>query len=418
LRRIAETRASGNVTAYAIVNLAAPHDRVTMMTLYEYYARQPLLPTEGDFDLAAHEAERRLTLTERLALPTRMFRDARLLEFGPDAGANAVVFALWGARCTLAEPNLQAHPLLSRSFEAAGLAGSVEALHGFDVDAFPVSLGPFDVIDAEGFAYTLPLERWLGKFSQLVSDEGYVIVSYYAAPGSFFELLWKVVHARFRALTGLDGAAAAERLFGTKWASIPHRRSLASWTMDVLENPFVRLRYFIDPGALLEQAALFGFVLHSSWPQYRDPFDVGWHKRRRDPREDLERHKRFVRTNSLSYLLGRSHPSATDHRDAIDAMLAALDSLIDGFVERAAIDCRRALAAIAENIVSGSEDDIERSRQSIASALRLLDLLMAGDAAALEEFCASDVGFVESWGAPCHYAVLRRTSAARDLATP
>jgi len=380
-------------------------------TLYEYYARQPLLPTDGGFDLAAHESERRRLFTDLLALPPRMFRDVRLLEFGPDAGANAVVFASWGARCTLAEPNVQAHPRLTESFQEAGLAARIEDLHNFDVDEFPVSLGPFDVVDAEGFAYTLPLAQWLDKFARLVGDEGYAIVSYYAAPGSFFELLWKVAHARFLELTGLDGAAAAERLFATKWASIPHRRSLASWTMDVLENPFVRLQYFLDPDALLEQAEASGFVLHSSWPQYRDPFDVGWYKQKRAARDALERNKQFVRMNSLSLLLGRRHPSEHEHRVAIDALLAALDSLIDRFDPHTATDCRSLLAAIAENVDSGSPDDKARSRQSIESASRLLELLAEGDTAVLEAFCASDRGFVESWGAPCHFAVLRRTSS-------
>ncbi|MBV8480101.1 MAG: class I SAM-dependent methyltransferase, partial [Actinobacteria bacterium] len=113
--------------------------------MYEYYARQPLLPTDGELDFAAHELERRRLFTDLLALPPGMFRDARLLEFGPDAGANAVVFAFWGARVTLAEPNTNAHPRLIQTFVHAGLDDRIEELSAMDVESFPTELGPFDI---------------------------------------------------------------------------------------------------------------------------------------------------------------------------------------------------------------------------------------------------------------------------------
>ena len=60
-----------------------------------------MLPTVGHFqedtDLIAHEEHSRRLFLDKLKMPPQMFRGARLLEFGPDAGENSLVFALWGA---------------------------------------------------------------------------------------------------------------------------------------------------------------------------------------------------------------------------------------------------------------------------------------------------------------------------------
>jgi len=77
--------------------------------LFNYYERQDVLPTFGNFksaaELEAYAGLRRELFSDKLVLPPRLFRDADVLEFGPDSGENALVFAGWGANMTLAEPN-------------------------------------------------------------------------------------------------------------------------------------------------------------------------------------------------------------------------------------------------------------------------------------------------------------------------
>ena len=67
-------------------------------------------------------------LTEKLFLPRRLFSNARLIEFGPDAGENSLVFALWGASCTLVEPNLKARPIIRGYFQQFGLSHGLVSL--------------------------------------------------------------------------------------------------------------------------------------------------------------------------------------------------------------------------------------------------------------------------------------------------
>ena len=69
--------------------------------LFNYYERQDVLPTFGNFksaaELEAYAGLRRELFSDKLVLPPRLFRDADMLEFGPDSGENALVFASWGA---------------------------------------------------------------------------------------------------------------------------------------------------------------------------------------------------------------------------------------------------------------------------------------------------------------------------------
>ncbi|MBW8856567.1 MAG: methyltransferase domain-containing protein, partial [Bradyrhizobium sp.] len=126
--------------------------------LFNYYERQDVLPTFGNFkspaELAAYAGQRRELFSDKLVLPPRLFRDADVLEFGPDSGENALVFAGWGANMTLAEPNRHAHPKIEAYFAHFGRTERLRELALSDVEGFRGDRR-FDVIDAEGFIYTV-----------------------------------------------------------------------------------------------------------------------------------------------------------------------------------------------------------------------------------------------------------------------
>lgn len=394
-------------------------------SLFDYYREQALLPTDGGVDteagLRAHEQERRRLFTDKLGLPPSVFRGARLLEFGPDTGGNSLVFASWEADCTLSEPNLAAHSPIRAYFERFGLEHRLSELLNCDVETFPTPATEaerFDVVDAEGFIYTIrPSGKWIAKLAEVVRPEGFVIVTYYASWGSFFELLMKAVHAHYRELTGKGGVAAAQAVFGTKWGTIPHRRPIESWTLDVLENPFVRLEYFIDPVALCGELDAYGFALHASWPHYESGFDVHWFKRQIPPQEELRRRQEFVERNRLSYLLGRPHFVVDLDpllEEDLTELVAAVDSFVDGFDRARAEVCGTILEGVAtllaSNRVLSTSGDREASLETVASTHRLLEVMARGSAAELAAFCNSDPAFLSSWGSPSHFAVFRRMS--------
>ena len=396
-------------------------------TLYGYYRQQNVLPTVGHFqgeaDLVAHEEHRRRLFTDKLLLPPQLFRGARLLEFGPDAGENSLVFALWGADCTLAEPNERAHATIQSYFARFQQGRKLQELRPEDVLQFPVPASEaerFDVVDAEGFIYTiLPSHLWLDKCAQLTRTGGFLVVFYCEAYGGFMELMLKVIHARYRELTGLAPQPAAERLFQTKWDSIPHKRRMESWTMDVLVNPFVRLKYFIEPRTLCDEAHAAGWSLYSSWPHYADTLDVHWFKRTLPPEQLARLRADHLTRSRLSHLFGRKHLLARvepDLESALWELLTLTDGLIDRYEAAAAARCVQQLARLEKLIESDTliaeTADREASLQTVRSYQRLFPILSAGDAEAVAAFCQADAGFIRSWGMPSHFAVFQKTAAS------
>src|ERR1700739_3750705 len=105
--------------------------------LFQYYAHERFLPTFGNFKDAAQLTQyaeaRRIVFTEKLMLPIQLFNGANVLEYGPDAGENALVCALWGADMSLAEPNLRAHGQIQDYFERFALNDRLMILRSGDI---------------------------------------------------------------------------------------------------------------------------------------------------------------------------------------------------------------------------------------------------------------------------------------------
>jgi len=396
---------------------------MTYDNMYEYYLDQGVLPTYGGLqsrvDLEAYERHRQSLFTDKLFLPPRLFKNARLIEFGPDAGENSLVFARWGASCTLVEPNPKAHPVLRDYFRRFNLLHRLVALESSDLRAFSECSSPsekFDIVDAEGFIYTVkPESLWIDLFARLTVDNGFVILFYYEAFGSFMELLLKVIHTRVCELTGMSSLEAAQELFTAKWDSIPHKRSMESWVMDVLENPFVRLRYFFEPQLLCRQMCRAGFYLYSSWPPYKDGLIVHWYKKILTAEEQLLLQNEFIARSRLSHLFGRKllllqiDPAL---KETMSNLLTLTDDLIDKVNRGQVGKCVEYLTTVA-NLVNSSAimaeaQDTKETLQTIKSIQALLHLLARGAVSDLIAFCNSDPAFIRSWGMPSHFAVFRK----------
>jgi hypothetical protein len=392
--------------------------------LYDYYRGQPVLPTFGRLetpaDLARHELDRRRLFLDRLSIPPRALAGARVLEFGPDAGGNALVFALWGAECTLSEPHEGAHPVIRDYFRRFGLESSLRDLTSWPVESYPdpaTDAERFDVVDAEGFIHTVrPISRWTGRLAGLLRPDGLAILFYYETFGSLLELVWRVVQSRYRELTGADANDAAHRLFATKWATIPHKRSIESWTMDVLDSPFVRLPMFLDARALCSSMSESGFRLYSSWPHYRDALDVRWFKRDLPVAEELAANDEFIARSRLSYVFGRPLFLAhldPDLDDALHALFADVDGLIDGVDAAAVARIERQLTELerlaASDAVIATPAAVAHAKATVAMLRAVLALLDRPDD--LATFCNTDLTFIDAWGTPAHFAVFRREAA-------
>lgn len=387
--------------------------------MYEYYSEQEILPTYAKFksenDLIEYEGRRKNIFLHKLNLPIAVFKDAKLLEFGPDSGENALVFAKWGASCTLCEPNLKAHPFIKEYFDRFNLSSKLVELKNNSIagDNSNLKPGEYNIIIAEGFIYTVkPDSIWMNLFSRLIAKEGLVVVNYLDTNGSFFELLLKVIYNAVKKAKGMNTLEAATAVFDTKWKSIPHTRSFESWIMDVMENPFVRLNYFIEPHALCQQMHNLGFALYSSLPSYKNGLAVEWVKKPWKADEAVQSQLEFITQNRLSHFFGQECFLTQPDEELVkilEALLSNTDDLIDNFDVEKLKKCQEHLALIASALDSGKVviPDVrsQQLRDSIASMKKIFQLIEQNNIQELITFCNSDHSFISSWGNPTHYAV-------------
>jgi hypothetical protein len=395
--------------------------------LFQYYERQDVLPTFGNLkspaQFEAYATQRRELFSNKLMLPPRLFGGAEVLEFGPDSGENAMVFAGWGAMMTLAEPNRQAHSKINAYFAHLGLSDRLREVTSSDVEGFR-SERRFDVIDAEGFIYTIqPSAKWLDIFHRVLNPDGYAIVSYYERYGGFLELALKAIHAAGKMLSGRPPLETAKLLFEAKWNTIPHTRAFESWLMDVLENPFVRHRYFIDAAELCQDADRLSFDIHAAWPSYRDTLDVYWHKKILPGDEKLLRTLRHLRRSRLSFLAG-AKLYLTGRTEIVDSVSSSLERLIrdvDGLIDAplgdGLADVVVGLASLrkavdATELLADDKADVEMFGATLDSLFRIFSAIGRRDVAAVATLTRSDAAFIHAWGLPAHFAVLRKRPAA------
>ncbi len=389
-------------------------------SMYEYYSTQQVLPTYGHFksaaDLENHHQHRHELFTVKLQLPVQVFQGANLIEFGPDSGENSLVFAEWGANCVLVEPNLKAHPVIEGYFQQYDLTSHLVKLEASDVADYARqadSLQNYDVIDAEGFIYTVkPNSLWIDLFARLLNDNGFLILFYCEPFGSLIELITKVIYSGVKSKLNKSELEVASLLFLTKWDSIPHRRRMESWVMDVLENPFVRLRYFLEPQALLEEMYHAGFSLYSSWPSYKDGLDVHWFKTAESAAKKLHSQKEFVALSRLSHIFGRKHflaQSDVKLEKALFELLAHVDSSIDALDAgrlAKAVDILEFISEVLDSDrVIANPSEVAETIAFIRVVQQIFTFLGRGMIDEVVNLCNSDQSFISTWGTPSHFAV-------------
>ena len=395
--------------------------------LFQYYEHERFLPTFGNFENAAKLAQyataRHTIFAEKLSLPIRLFDNANVLEFGPDTGENALVFAQWGANLTLSEPNKNAHDQIRSYFERFALGDRLRHIGETDIEGF-AGEERYDIIDAEGFIYTVqPTSLWLRVFGENLKPGGYAIVSYYETHGAFIELTLKAIHWAYKALTSLPPEEAALNLYESKWNSIPHTRAFTSWVRDVLENPFVRLRYFLGASDLCRSASEHGFDVHSSWPCYKDLLDIYWHKKTLSRAEQLSRNAIHMDRSAFSFLSGQkmylvgSAAEIATCREVLNALVAQMDALIDqplGDGLPVLLSGLRQLRQLAEtaNVLVDDEGSIGNFQTFLQTLESIFNAVQRRDLGEITRLTNTDRSFISAWGMPTHFLVLRKRSDA------
>ena len=395
--------------------------------MYEYYQDLELLPTFGDLqneaDLEKFGEIRVDLFANKIMMPLSMFEGTSMLHVGPDSGEHSLVFAQWGADLTLVEPNPFATRQINTYFERFGMEEKLKAIHETDIEGFskqPVEQ-LFDMVDAEGFIYTLqPASDWLRVFHNSLKTDGLMIVSYYARLGGFFELSLRALHRAVRDITGKDAEEAAWMLFEAKWDSIPHNKPFKFWVLDMLENPYVRARYFMDPAELCREAEEHGFSLYSSWPNLRDPLEVYWHKSPTIIHEQMASPGSHLARSCLSHFTGRKMYLTTSDPEVIakvieilDGLVEQMDILIDGLDDAVLSRCSKLLHELGAMIPSlEMMTEHPDTKSEVISLLAKLEEVIGwignGNVDDLTSLTNNDIDFIHTWGLPTHVAVFRK----------
>lgn len=389
-----------------------------MSTAAAYYAEAGFFPSHrGLRDVAAlnaHAAKRDALLVDALKIPRRFFAAARVGEFGPDTGENALVFAQWGARLWLAEPNQHAHPIITGYFDRFALAARLEGLTAIP---FELTDGPaFDLVNAEGFIAALPTATWIAAAKRLVAPDGLFHISYFERRGMTLE---RITYALVRLTAALTGAApleTAKTLLAAKWNALGASRPLASWFLDHCENPLAaRAAQLATPDVVAALAAA-GFRLHAAAPPSGDPLRVDWPKRRRPAAALAEDAGRHAARAALAHALGVNAYWAGSAPDALAAAVDALGEAAEAAVVKPEPQTAEALATALEALrvrVALAPDNVvapkglARPLEALAQLADAARGLAAGDAATARAVCAREP-FLSLWGTPVHHAVFRR----------
>lgn len=392
--------------------------------MHAYYEAKGLSPTFGNLrtpeELDRHVAMRERIFIDKLNVVPQLFAGARALEFGPDTGENALVFARWGATVDLVEPNRQVWPQIEAYFRHFGLADRLGTLDDSSIQQFRPSQ-TYDVAVAEGFIQTVqPSSTWIGTVAHAIAPGGMLILFYYERASFLVELFHRAAHRRFGRLVGGADLDSARRLYEAKWNTIPHVRRFESWVMDVLDNPYSSIRYTLDASQLVAELADAGFRFYQSWPRYRDELRMGWHKATETTGAVVAEIRRQLPRLAVAHAVGRSLFAFGPDRDVVAladlvqrllAMLeiAAAEENAEPWPEIAGGFAALSLAVGDPARLYAPDDTVRAEAKASLDALSALSRLLGGDdEAAIAAFASTDPTFLKTWGQPAHYAVFRR----------
>ena len=410
-----------NITLQDLI-LIKEEDIMDSGELYNYYGDNDFLPTAANFvgneELLKYELTRK-ELFFKLKIPLVLFRDARLIEFGPDSGENAVLFAKWGAQLSIVEPNSNAKMHLLKNFERFGLSNNLCDFSDSPLQHF-FSSQAYDILVAEGFIFTIcPNSLWIEKCASLLKSGGLMFFSYIEAAGAVFDLLLKVMYQYASEVLNEDSVGIAQLLFGNKWDSIPHTRTFHSWFMDVIKNPYYRYPYLNHADALILECERLGLSLYSSWPMYEDGLHVSWHKTMEASAAKINRIEENIKRSNLSYLLGEKcfyigslEKKMNQFIGSIQELVKLIDAQVDG-IDREKISQAIFLVDTLLQFIGGEpfyfdEGGLDRCSAKLNMLKDILKLICLNEYEKFLLYCQTNKTFISTWGMPNHQVVLRR----------
>lgn len=242
----------------------------------DYYRALDISPVQQDLSDLGRHFRRRDSLYRFLGIPALAIRGARIAEFGPGSGHNALHTAQLGpARYLLVDGNPRGVSEMRRLFAQHGLRAPIEIVESL-IEDFATE-ERFDVVLAEGL---IPLQQEPARFARhiasFVASGGILVITCIDAASAMADFGRRLAARRLAPPT----LPVPERVARLSETFAPHLATLAGmsrpvgdWVYDNVIHPFTgRLFSIGDAIAVLGD----GFDVYGSSPRF--VVDWRWYK--------------------------------------------------------------------------------------------------------------------------------------------
>jgi len=128
---------------------------------------------------------------EHFKFPSKMFKDAELIDFGAGTGENTIYLANWGAKCTLVEMNEKAQAISKKVFSDYAIKpNDHNFVHSSIFEYSPKEKKQYDIVHCRGvLSHTSEKEKAFEIISKFVKPGGYIIFGDPNKSGGFQNML-------------------------------------------------------------------------------------------------------------------------------------------------------------------------------------------------------------------------------------
>lgn len=221
-----------------------------------------------------HKNFRETLFRDRLKFPLKMFKDARILDFGSGTGEQCIFYAEWGAKLTCVEINNLAVKRLKELFFQFNLGENLEKVCNCSLFEFNEKEKEFDIVISDGVLHhTEDAELGFKKLVANLASKGYVIISIGNSAGGFQRNLQRAILYKLSNNNKEEIVRLAKILFNEHLErSVKFgRRTVDAVIFDTYINPKTDN---VPVSEVLRWFSENGINFYSSWPPLQFPFSL------------------------------------------------------------------------------------------------------------------------------------------------